>query len=182
MTRGAVPGLTSPHPLGKLLPGVYQEDEFAMRFTAGLDDVLAPVLSTMDNFVSYVDPLLTPEDFLDWLASWVGVVPDERLPQDRRRRALASAIGHYRWRGTLTGIRDQLATITGHPVEVVDSGGVLGAISPGEPLPGEARPWIIARIPARAAADRDLVDSVLAAVKPAHVPHRVEVVDDARLP
>ena len=42
--RGLVDGLASPHPIGALLPALYQEDEFAQRFTSGLDDVLAPAI------------------------------------------------------------------------------------------------------------------------------------------
>ena len=44
--RGTVTGLDSPHPLGGLMPAVYQDDNFTMRWTAALDDVLAPVMAS----------------------------------------------------------------------------------------------------------------------------------------
>ncbi|MGW2090124.1 hypothetical protein ACWCQ6_35010, partial [Streptomyces sp. NPDC001880] len=69
MTRAAVPGLASRYPIGGLLPALYADDDLAQRFTAGLDTVLAPVLSTLDNLPAYFDPLLTPADFLPWLSS-----------------------------------------------------------------------------------------------------------------
>ncbi|MGW2874684.1 hypothetical protein ACWDCZ_41715, partial [Kitasatospora sp. NPDC001225] len=68
MTRAAVPGLPSPHPIGELLPALFAEDDFAQRFTAGLDTVLAPVFATLDNLPAYFQPGLAPADFLDWLA------------------------------------------------------------------------------------------------------------------
>ncbi|MGW2847530.1 hypothetical protein ACWC5G_21895, partial [Streptomyces sp. NPDC001274] len=67
MTRAAVPGLPSRYPIGGLLPALYADDDLAQRFTAGLDTVLAPVLSTLDNLPAYFDPALAPADFLPWL-------------------------------------------------------------------------------------------------------------------
>ena len=72
--------LVSPHPLGAYLPALYQEDEFAQRWTSGLDVVLAPIFHSMDNIEAYLDPRLAPADFLDWLASWMGLVADETWP------------------------------------------------------------------------------------------------------
>jgi hypothetical protein len=46
--RGTVPGLASPHPLGGTLPALYADDSFAQRLCDGLDEVLAPVLATLD--------------------------------------------------------------------------------------------------------------------------------------
>ncbi|MFF5070719.1 hypothetical protein ACFY2R_05770 [Micromonospora olivasterospora] len=40
--RGALAGLLMPYPAGSFLPAVYQEDDFVMRWTAALDEVLAP--------------------------------------------------------------------------------------------------------------------------------------------
>lgn len=90
MNRAAVPGLPSRHPIGEQLPALYAEDDFAQRFTAGLDTVLAPVFATLDSLPSYFDPRLAPADFLSWLASWVGGVDD---PGGRSR------CGARRWRG-----------------------------------------------------------------------------------
>ena len=54
--RGLVPDLISPHPLGSTLPVVFREDDFTQRFCAGLDDVLAPVIATLDSLPAYFDP------------------------------------------------------------------------------------------------------------------------------
>ena len=82
--RGMVAGLASPHPLGAALPALYQEDAFAQRLTASLDEVLSPIFASLDGLASYLDPALAPDDFLDWLAGWVGVSLDETWPIERR--------------------------------------------------------------------------------------------------
>jgi len=87
--RGTVAGLRSPHPLGPSLPSLYQDDDFAQRFLSGLDEVLAPVFSTIDNFDAYLDPNLTPDDFLAWLAGWVGIALDDGWDEPRRRAIVA---------------------------------------------------------------------------------------------
>ena len=98
--RGLVPSLATPHPLGATLPGLYLDDDFAQRFLSGLDDVVAPIFSTVDNFDSYLDPALAPDDFLEWLAGWVGIALDDSWDEGRRRAIVARATELYRMRGT----------------------------------------------------------------------------------
>ncbi|MGX7829334.1 phage tail protein [Actinokineospora sp. 24-640] len=175
--RGLLPGLASPAPMLDLLPAVYQEDPFTARFLAGFDDVLAPVLSTVDCLVDYLDPLLAPADFLAWLSGWVGIDLDEGWPLERRRAVVATAVEMYRMRGTVAGLRAHLEVLTGGEVDIADSGGVAWSANPAADLPGEAHPRMavrvrvddVSRIPA------DLVEAAVAAGKPAHVVHRVEV-------
>ena len=70
--RALLPELPSPRPLALMLPALLQGDDFCVRFTEGLDPVLAPVFSTIDNLDAYTDPATTPSDFLTWLAGWFG--------------------------------------------------------------------------------------------------------------
>jgi phage tail-like protein len=176
--RGTIDGLESPTPLGPTLPAIYQEDEFAMRFVAGFDDVLAPVVLTLDCLVDYFDPALTPSDFLEWLASWVGIEVDEAWEIDRRRAAVATAVEMYRMRGTITGLRANLEVLSGGHVEITDSGGVAWSTSPMGELPGQESPRLAVRVTLPAITDRTsrAIDSIVTAAKPAHVVHRVEVV------
>src|SRR5580693_7599811 len=97
--RADIAGLDTPYPLGTLMPAIYQEDPATMRWTAGLDDVLAPVISTIDCLGAYLDPLLAPEDFVLWLADWFGLTLDENWPVDRRRAAVATSVALYRQSG-----------------------------------------------------------------------------------
>ncbi|MGH9269114.1 MAG: phage tail protein, partial [Acidimicrobiales bacterium] len=106
--RGAVTGLPTPHPLTGFLPAVFQEDPFTVAFTAGLDEVLAPALLALDNLEAYIDPWVAPEDFVEWLAGWVGLVLDENWPLERRRAVIASAVAGFRHRGTVAGLVAQI--------------------------------------------------------------------------
>ena len=54
--------LPSTRPLASFLPAMLQADDFCVRFTQGLDPVLAPVLATIDNLDAYLDPWLTPPE------------------------------------------------------------------------------------------------------------------------
>jgi phage tail-like protein len=177
--RGTIAGLTSPIPFGPLLPAIYQEDEFAMRFVEGLDDVLAPVLATIDSLIDYFDPAITPTDFLDWLGGWVGMELDESWATERRRDAVATAVEMYRMRGTISGLRANLEVLSGGRVEITDSGGVNYSTHPMGDLPGQDSP----RLAVRVSLDEEptervtkAIDAIVATAKPAHVVHRVEVV------
>jgi phage tail-like protein len=176
--RGTVVELESPAPFGPMLPAIYQEDDFSMRFVAGFDDVLAPILVTLDCLVDYFDPALTPTDFLDWLAGWVGIEVDESWATERRRAAVATAVEMYRMRGTISGLRANLEVLSGGQVEITDSGGVAWSTSPMGPLPGQDSPRLAVRVTVPDASERTTkaIDSIVATAKPAHVVHRVEVV------
>ncbi|MFE3766947.1 phage tail protein [Streptomyces sp. NPDC059104] len=178
--RGGVEGLASPYPIGGLLPAVYQEDEFAQRFTAGLDDVLAPVISTLDCLEHYLDPALAPDDFLPWLAGWLGVELGGHLGPDRRRLLLAAAGDLYRRRGTAGGLRDHLELAFGGRAEVGDGTAVTVRTAPStaagtEGAAADGHPVLTVRITPGVAVDPAVVERFVAAAKPAHVPHTVEV-------
>jgi phage tail-like protein len=175
--RSTVAGLPVALPLGSLLPSVYQtDDEFLMRFVSGLDEVLAPVLATLDCLTSYVDPQLAPADFLDWLSQWVGLeVTFGDTDLARMRVAVAAAVRLYRLRGTPAGLRDHLAMVTGGRVVLADSGGVVASTTPDTPLPGEPTPRLAVRVTGASPAVAPLVDAIVKASKPAHVMHAVEV-------
>lgn len=173
--RGPAPGLATPHPLGALLPSVYQDDDFVQRFTAGLDDVLAPVLSVLDCLDAYVDPALAPEDFVAWLEGWAGLERDEDVPLERRRAMVASATAAYRMHGTARGIAATVRALTGAEPAVRDTGGATWSISPVAAPPEPAAPEVVVTVPPGLDVDLRAIDRAVAAAKPAHVPHRVEV-------
>ncbi len=177
MSRGDLPGLPTPHPLGAMLPGVYLDDSFAQRFTAGLDDVLAPVFLTLDGLDSYVDPLLAPEDFLSWLAAWVGVELDETWPEARRRAVVAAAVVAHRRRGTAFGVAEHVRLVADVDVEVVENGGAVWSATPGTAAPGSEPAHVTVRVtPGAAPLDRARLDRAVRESIPAHVTYDVEVV------
>lgn len=176
--RGLLPGLATPHPLGASLPGIYREDDLTQRLTEAFDDVLAPVLCALDNLDSYLDPSLTPDDFLAWLAECVGLAIDPRWPLERRRALVRRAVELYRQRGTTAGLAALVVTFTGAQVEVTDTGGAAWSATPGANLPGTAAPAMHVRVLADEPAEVDLgrLGALIDSFKPAHVPHTVEVV------
>lgn len=183
--RAAVDELISPHPLGAMLPGIYQGDDFAQRFTAGLDDVIAPVLSTLDNLAAYFDPATAPDDFLDFIAHWVGIDVEASWSVTRRRRVISHALELHRGRGTPHGIRAAVALVTRAPVQVSENGAAAWSQTPGSQPPGDATPRLVVRIDTDELSEleRRRIDALVAAVKPAYVPHEIElgpVVQDER--
>ncbi len=184
--RGLVAGLPSPHPLGQGLPAVYQdEDAFTMRMTQAFDDLLAPILATLDNLPAYFDPALAPDDFVDWLAEWVAMDIDETWGPALRRSAVAGATDLHGRRGTAAGLADHVRLVTGGEVDLVETGGTVWSVDPGSPLPGSARAALLVRVRVAdpGSVDSARLDRLVSAVKPAHVPHTIEITqldDDGR--
>ncbi len=176
--RGAVSDLLSPHPLGAGLPAIYQdEDPFTMRMTQAFDEVLAPIIAVLDNLPAYFGPALAPEDFVDWLADWVAIELDETWELSLRREVVAGATDLHARRGTAAGLADHVRLVTGGEVEVIETGGTAWSVDPGSTLPGSARPALKVRVRVEdpGAVDPIRLDRLVTSVKPAHVPHTIEV-------
>lgn len=176
--RGLVDGLASPQPLGHLLPPIYYEDSFTQGITAGLDEVLAPVFLALDNLDAYLSPAVAPADFLEWLAGWVGVVPDESWSLERRRALVGEAAGLYGLRGTVRGLVGLVRLVVDGTVEVQESGAAAWSPVPNGDLPGSAAPSLKVRVRVAdgGVVDRQRLEAVVSSAKPAHVPHEIEVV------
>jgi len=102
------------------LPAFYREDDFTGRFLNIFEDILTPIEGIVDNLAFYFDPGTTPQSFLTWLASWVGLVLDERWPEARRRQLIKSVVELYRWRGTKRGLSEYLRIYTGVVPQVLE--------------------------------------------------------------
>ena len=103
--RGLVPGLASPYPLGEILPSLYRDDYFAQNLCGGLDEVLAPIIATLDSLPAYLDPATAPDDMLGWLAGWMGIVLDGHQTAERQRELVQEGVDILQWRGTVRGVR-----------------------------------------------------------------------------
>ena len=190
--RGAVAGLPMPHPLGRTLPGLYLGDPVTQQLCAALDEVLAPVVSTLDCFSAHLDPGTAPDDAVDWLASWLGLLPDAHLDPVRRRELVRIGSDLLRWRGTVRGLREAVAALFPGTVEIVDPGGTL-VLTTGERGGGNGigpAPYVLVRLVVDdpETVDRRRLAATVGLLVPAHVPHRTEVVAaagrgaDAELP
>ncbi|WP_367129437.1 phage tail protein [Saccharothrix sp. HUAS TT1] len=177
MSRAALPELPSSHPLGDMLPALYAVDDFAQRFTSGLDAVLSAILSTLDNLPAYLDPALAPEDFLAWLSSWVAADLDPAWPEPLRRALVRRAVELHRRRGTGRGLVERLELSLGVGADVADGPGVRWSGTPDAPLPGPAAEVVVVRVwPGTSGpVDRDRVVALVGSVCPVHVRCEVEV-------
>jgi phage tail-like protein len=164
--------------MGDALPGLYREDDLVQRLMAALDEVLAPVFVSLDDFGAYLDPALAPEDFLEWLGGWVGVLLDETWTIERRRAFVAMAAELYRQRGTAAGMAEHVRIFTSGDVDIEESGGSAWSPTTGAGMPGTSDLSLVVRVrvPKPASVDAVRLDALVAAAKPAHVLHRVEVV------
>jgi phage tail-like protein len=176
--RGAIEGIATPVPVIEQMPAIFQENFFTQQLTDAFDQVLAPVFATLDCLDAYVDPMLTPFDFLEWLAGWVGLAIDEDWPLARQRTFVSEAVKVYRLRGTAAGLEAEVEIYTQGTVHVIESGGCIWSSTPNTAPPGSSPPSVFVRV---ALPDPDRVsvaglEAIVSAAKPAHVVHRIELV------
>jgi phage tail-like protein len=177
--RGTVVNLRSPFPLEDYLPGILQEDTFTTRLTAAFDEVLAPVIAVLDCLDAYIDPDLAPPDFERWIGSWLALDWDESWPVGPLRTAVSALAQCHASRGTPAGLRRYLELLTGGRVELVDNGGVAWSLTPEASFPGEEVPRLAVRVTVPTSSwftNETALDEVVAAEKPAHVQHQVQLV------
>jgi len=95
------------------VPDIYRRDRaarqdqpppFAMRFLHALEEVLDPIIATLDSLPAHLDVDLAPEHALAGLATWLGVDDVEVLPAQQRREAVRRAGELARTRGTRGGL------------------------------------------------------------------------------
>jgi len=102
------------------LPGIYQESHFLARYLLIFEHILNPIDRTVSNSWAYFDPGLTPEEFLPWLGSWLGLALDIRIPEENRRAVIQATPELWRWRGTKRGLREFIRLYTGVDPEIVE--------------------------------------------------------------
>ena len=180
--RGHIDDLTTPTSLVHALPAVFQED-FTVRFVRAFDDVLAPLFLSIDTVDSYLDPALTPVDFLPWLGGWVGLDLDENWSEEQARRLVATATRLFALQGTVAGVRALVLAWTGlapDALEVLDSGGTTWSPAPLSAPPGEEVPELVVRL--RIAPDEQpdvpRLRRFVERTTPAHVRVRVELLTE----
>jgi phage tail-like protein len=121
--------------LRKGVPDIYRRDfnarrdqpaPFAIRFLHALEEVLDPIIATLDSLPAHLDVDLAPEHALAGLATWLGVDDVEALPAKQRREAVRRAGELARTRGTREGLELALGLFFPDVVmHVNDHGGVV---------------------------------------------------------
>lgn len=130
----------------RYLPAVYYRDELMGRFLMLFESFWDPIQEQIAQIPAYLDPRMTPPDFLPWLASWFSMVLDERCSEAQQRELIRQATSLYRMRGTQRGLRAYLEAYTGDRVEVIEHRsnnfvlGPEGKLGPGIALGTHNRP------------------------------------------
>ncbi len=101
--------------LRRYLPEVYGAEptsaDFTDRLLAIFDRSLRDIEQEIDDVPALFDPHATPA--LDWLASWIGLVPDRRFADAVQRELVANAGRLLDLRGTVAGLRELLILALG---------------------------------------------------------------------
>jgi phage tail-like protein len=94
--------------LREYLPDVYQEDAHAAffldRYLANLEGVSSTIEGRIESAQSNFDAGTVDQEFLPWLASWLGGVVDPEWEEARRRLFVRYAVELFRQRGTHDGL------------------------------------------------------------------------------
>jgi phage tail-like protein len=117
----------------KHLPSLYEADELMGRFLMLFESFWSPIQRQIENLPMYFDPRMTPPEFLPWLASWVGLVLDDRWSEEQKRRLIGSAVSLYRMRGTRRGMQEYLE-ILAPEVQIVEHRSNNLVVGPGSRL------------------------------------------------
>ena len=176
--RGSIAELATPHRLIDMVPAVYHESPLVAELLGSLDVALAPVFATLNSIEAYVDPAIAPDDFLTWVASWIGLTFDDRWTDEQRRALVPAMVPAYRLRGTKAGLRTIVRLFTGTEPEVVDSGGVATSAEPGRtppPASAIARARVRVRLPQGSLVTEARLRELVQTMVPVHVAVEVEI-------
>jgi phage tail-like protein len=122
------------HDYLKRLPQTFSRDaraaSFLLRYLAMFEGFLGETEARGVDRDLLLDPRSAPDECLPWLASFVGLVLDERWAQapapdgrssiDARRAIIQEAVLLFRYRGTLPGLKRFIELYAGVPVIVME--------------------------------------------------------------
>jgi phage tail-like protein len=116
------------------LPRTFSRDDraaaFLLRYLAMFEGFLGETEARGVDRDLLLDPRSAPDECLPWLASFVGLMLDERwanapsssggTPNDVRRQFIQEAVWLFRYRGTLPGLKRFIEIYTGFPVIIIE--------------------------------------------------------------
>ena len=158
------------------VPAVYRQsgggadrEPFAMRFLTALEEVLDPIVTTLDVLAAHLELELAPPYMVDAVAAWLGVELDAGLRREAHIRLVRHAVELSRARGTKAGLEQTLELAFGRSdFEVHESG--LATWSTEREIPSAPDPKLTVVCPRGMGAEqRAAVARVVEEVKPAHV-------------
>jgi phage tail-like protein len=134
------------HQLLNQLPRMFSRDEgdadFLQRFLGPAEGLLHEMDMRAAQRAILLDPAATPQEALNWLAGFTGLVLDRRWPEAARRQLIAEAYPLFSRRGTKTALTRILAIYLGYEPAIVErwqlrgpGGAVLGDRPGSRPAP-----------------------------------------------
>lgn len=178
--RMAIPGAVSPFPLADHVPALLADDPMVVAFLSALDEVWAPIISTLDCFDAYLDPRLAPPDMVAYLGSWILAMIDQAQGEEQLREDVAMSHRTVATVGTTTVLHERLVPREAERVDVHDTGGIHTSIVPTDPRqwtsPGDAT-VVIDIFGPRDSSDQgaERLRRLIRELVPAHVPVRVQI-------
>jgi phage tail-like protein len=174
MGRRGVAGARSPFPMQEQIPAMLAEDPLICAFLRGLDEVVAPIIQTLDCLDAYLDPYVAPPDMVAFLGSWVLADIDDVWNEDAIREDVAKAHERAVWAGTAQAVRNRLVPREVASVEIDDSGDTLTSTMPTDPQQWDdsGAPSVRVRAPG---GDREQLSRLVSRLVPAHVTLEVDV-------
>jgi phage tail-like protein len=167
------------------LPGFYREDAFISRFLCIFENILKPIENVIGDEYFYFDPGTAPDTVVPWLASWLGMVMDERWPDDKRRVMIKSAAELYRWRGTRRGLSEYLRIYTGVTPKIIEHGQAQGmrlggGSKLGTPMQIGGKGNIFCftvelNLPEKSETDIEIIRAIIESQKPAHTAYFLKI-------
>jgi phage tail-like protein len=94
--------------------------DFLRRYLAMFDGTLSELEARSTFRLALIDPKAAPPELLPWLASFFGLVIDERFPEAARRTLIAEIVDLFRYRGTIHGLRRFLEIYLGVPIQIIE--------------------------------------------------------------
>jgi len=96
----------------RYLPAIYQEDEasrdFLERFLSLFETYFWQLEKKIEEVPQYFDTKATPDEFLDWLSSWLGISLDENWSDKKQRELLNQAQELFKKRSTREGLKEMI--------------------------------------------------------------------------
>ncbi|MCI5224068.1 MAG: hypothetical protein D3924_15710, partial [Candidatus Electrothrix sp. AR4] len=127
------------HDLLRRLPRIYSRDEESADFLRRYLSIMEGSMREVDLRAVYrqvlLDPEAAPQEMLEWLAGFIGLVLDKRWPLAAQRTLIRNGAWLFRFRGTVNGLKRFIEIYLGRSIEIVEHFKVRGL---GGAIVGEA--------------------------------------------